>query len=209
MIITYLGKQFFKIQQGDLVLAFNPISKDSKSDVKPSRFGSVIALSTINHPDYNGFDMVSHGEIIPFQVHGPGDYEIKDVFIKGIMTETMLDNKKYINTIYSLFIENISLCFLGAISGKNKLNSDVLEDIGTPDILFVPIGNNELLSPSEAYKLAVSLEPKIIIPMDYDDKTLKAFLKEGGQEKIIPVEKLAVKLKELAGREGEIVVLSY
>jgi hypothetical protein len=30
MIITYLGKQFFKIGQGDLTVVFNPISKDSK-----------------------------------------------------------------------------------------------------------------------------------------------------------------------------------
>ncbi|HUC88529.1 MAG TPA: MBL fold metallo-hydrolase [Candidatus Paceibacterota bacterium] len=209
MIITYLGKQFFKIQQGDLVLAFNPISKDSKSGAKPSRFGSTIALSTANHPDYNGFDMVSHGETIPFEVRGPGDYEIKDIFIKGIMTETMLDGKKYINTIYSLSVDNISLCFLGAVSNKIKLDSNVLEEIGSPDILFVPIGNNELLAPSEAYKLAVSIEPKIIIPMDYDEKTLKAFLKEGGQEKIAPIEKLSIKSKELIGREGEIVVLSY
>jgi hypothetical protein len=45
--------------------------------------------------------------------------------------------------------------------------------------------------------------------MDYDEKTLKAFLKEGGQEKIAPIEKLSIKSKELIGREGEIVVLSY
>ena len=29
MIITYFGKEFFKVQQVDLVIAFNPISKDS------------------------------------------------------------------------------------------------------------------------------------------------------------------------------------
>ncbi len=216
MIITYLGKQFFKIQQGDLVLAFNPISKDSKSGGKASRFGSAIALSTTNHPDFNGFDMVSHGETVPFEVKGPGDYEIKDVFIKGIMTETELDKKKYINTIYSLSIENISLCFLGCVS-EGKLSASVREDIGNPDILFVPVGNDELLSASEAYKLAVSLEPSVIIPMDYpsdqsiragDDKTLKAFLKEAGQEKVQSIDKLTIKAKELVGREGEIIVLS-
>ena len=207
MIITYLGKQFFKIGQGSLTVAFNPISKDSKSGVAASRFGSDIALSTINHPDYNGFDMVSHGENVPFDVHGPGDYEIKDIFIKGIMTEVVLGGKKYINTIYSLKIENISLCFLGAITA-GKLSADVRGQIESPDILFVPIGNGELLNPEEAYKLAVSLEPSIIIPMDYDDKTLKAFLKEGGQDNVKPLEKLTIKAKELAGREGEIVVLS-
>lgn len=206
MIITYLGKQFFKIQQGNLIIAFNPISKDSKYFTS-SRFGSDIAFSTTNHPDYNGFDMVSHGDTVPFEVKGPGDYEIKDIFIKGIMTETELSGKKYINTIYSLSIENISICFLGCIN-QGKLNSDVRGQIDPPDILFVPAGNKELLSTSEAYKLAVSLEPKIIIPMDYESADLKAFLKEGGQEQVKPIEKLTIKAKELVGREGEIVVLS-
>ena len=207
MIITYLGKQFFKIGQGSLTVAFNPISKDSKYSEKVSRFGSDIALSTINHPDYNGFDMVAHGETVPFQISGPGDYEIKDIFIKGIMTQSEIGGKKYINTIYSLSIENISLCFLGAISDE-KLSSGIRGQIETPDILFVPIGNNDLLGPAEAYKLAVTLEPKIIIPMDYDEKTLKAFLKEAGQEKVASIDKLTIKAKELIGREGEVVVLS-
>lgn len=206
MIITYLGKQFFKIQQGNLIIAFNPISKDSKS-FSSSRFGSDIAFSTTNHPDYNGFDMVSHGDTVPFEVKGPGDYEIKDIFIKGIITDTEISGKKYINTIYSLTIENISLCFLGCIN-QGKLNADVRGQIDSPDILFVPVGNKELLSTSEAYKLAVSLEPKIIIPMDYESSDLKAFLKEGGQEQVKPIEKLTIKAKELVGREGEIVVLS-
>jgi L-ascorbate metabolism protein UlaG (beta-lactamase superfamily) len=207
MIITYLGKQFFKIGQGSLVVAFNPISKDSKYSAKVSRFGSDIALSTINHPDYNGFDVVSHGETVPFEINGPGDYEIKDIFIKGVMTETEIGGKKYINTIYSLSIENISLCFLGAMSNE-KLNLSIRDQIGSPDVLFIPIGNKDLLSPSEAYKLAVTLEPKIIIPMDYDEVTLKAFLKEAGQDKTMPIDKLTIKAKELIGREAEIIVLS-
>jgi L-ascorbate metabolism protein UlaG (beta-lactamase superfamily) len=206
MIITYLGKQFFKISQGDLVLAFNPISKESKVS-KGSRFGSAMALSTANHPDFNGFDMVSHGETVPFAVRGPGDYEVKDIFIKGVMTETELDKKKYINTIYSLSIEGISLCFLGAVKAGN-IDAQIREQITEPDILFIPVGNEELMTAGEAYKLAVSLEPKVIIPMDYDDKTLKAFLKEAGQEGVKDIEKLTIKAKELVGREAEIVVLS-
>ena len=118
-----------------------------------------------------------------------------------------LNNKKYINTIYFLNIENISICFLGCMS-NTKISAETIGEIGSPDILFVPIGNHNLLDPAEAYKLAVSLEPKIIIPMDYDDKTLKAFLKEGGQDKVASIDKLTIKAKELIGREGEIVVLS-
>lgn len=205
MIITYLGKQFFKVQQGDTVLAFNPIGKGSKAG-SVSRFGADIALTTTNHPDFNGTDLLSHGDTVPFVVDGPGDYESKDIFIRGFMTETSLGGKKYINTIYSLTVDGISLCFLGALSDE-KLPAEVRESIGTPDILFVPVGGGDVLEATPAYKLAVTLEPKIIIPMDYDAAALKAFLKEAGDEKVEPLEKLTIKKKDLEGKDADVVVL--
>src|SRR3990167_10047148 len=108
MIITYNGLQFFKIQQGDMVIAFNPVSKGSKTGVS-AHFGADIALITTNHLDYNGLDQLSHGERVPFAITGPGDYEIKEIFIKGVLSNTLIAdpakdgvNKKYINTIYYL-----------------------------------------------------------------------------------------------------------
>src|SRR3989338_8064094 len=104
MIITYFGKQFFKIQRGDMALAFNPVSKSSKTGIS-AHFGADIALITANHPDYNGIEQLSHGERTPFAVTGPGDYEIKEIFIKGMMSNATLGGKKYINTIYSLAVD--------------------------------------------------------------------------------------------------------
>lgn len=208
MIISHFGKQFFKVQYGDTVLAFNPISKDSKTG-KPSRFGADIVLSTTNHSDYNGLDQVSHGETVPFAVIGPGDYEVKDIFIKGTLDETVIDGKKYINTIYTLTVDSINLCFLGAIT-RDKLSSEAREAIGDPDVVFVPIGGNGTLEPAFAYKLAMSLEPKLIIPMDIEDApkdALKTFLKEGGQDKAEMLDKLTIKRKDIETKEGEIVVL--
>lgn len=204
MIITYLGKEFFKIQQGELVVAINPVSKDSKEKV--SRFGARMALSTMNHPDFNGFENVSHGDTVPFEISGPGDYEIQGIFIKGIQTTVQYDGEKYINTIYSFSVDNISICFLGALS-EGKLPADVREQIDSPDIVFISIGGSGTMGASEAYKLAVSLDAKVIIPMEYDDKLLKAFLKEGGQESTKSIEKLTIKAKELLDKEGEIIVL--
>lgn len=207
MIITYLGKQFFKIGQGDLTVVFNPISKDSKLSSKISKFGSDIALSTTNHPDYNGFEMVSHGETAPFEIYGAGSYEVKNIIVNGFQTNVTLSEKKFVNTIYNLSIDNISICFLGTLSGE-KLGPEILEKIDTPDILFLPIGGGDLIDPVEAYKLATSIEPKIIIPMDYDEKSLKSFLKEAGQESVKEVDKIVLKAKDILGREGEVMVLS-
>lgn len=206
MIVTYFGKQFFKIQQGDMVLAFNPVSKISKSGIS-AHFGADIALITTNHPDYNGIEQLSHGERAPFVISGPGDYEIKEIFIKGIMSDANIGGKKYINTIYSLSVDNINIAFLGALSNP-EISKEAREMIDGPDIFFVPIGNKGLLDVKQSAKLASSLEPKMIIPMDYDNTSLKAFLKELGEEKAEVLDKLTIKRKDLEGKEGEVVVLT-
>ncbi|OGJ05818.1 hypothetical protein A2456_01660 [Candidatus Nomurabacteria bacterium RIFOXYC2_FULL_36_19] len=205
MIITYFGKQFFKIQKGDMVLAFNPVSKSSKTGIN-AHFGADVALVTTNHPDYNGVEQLSHGDRVPFAINGPGDYEIKDVFIKGVLSEASLADKKYINTIYMFSVDNINVAFLGALSNV-EISKEAHEAINSPDILFVPIGGKGLLDPKSAAKFALSFEPKMIIPMDYDDSSLKVFLKEIGEEKAEVVDKLTLKLKDLEGKEGEVVVL--
>lgn len=204
MVITYLGKQFFKLQLGDTVIAFNPIGKDSK--LKGSRFGADIALITTNHPDYNGAEQVSFGEKQPFIARGPGEYEVKDIPIKGIPSESMVGGEKRRNTIYTLSMDKMTVCFLGALSNKEKVE----RGSEAVDILFVPIGGKGVLSPAEAYQVAVSFEPKVIIPMDYEEgsEELKKFLKEGGAQKVEPMDKFTVKAKDIEGKEGEIVLLS-
>jgi len=205
MIIAYFGKQFFKIQQGDLALAFNPVSKSSKTGIT-AHFGTDIALITTNHPDFNGVEQLSHGEREPFVVGGPGDYEVKEIFIKGVLSDALIATKKYINTIYSFSVDDISIVFLGALANTN-LTKDTQEAINGPDILFVPVGGKGMLDAKDAAKFASSLEPKLIIPMDYDDASLKAFLKELGEEKAEVVDKLTLKKKDLDNKEGEVVVL--
>jgi len=205
MIITYFGKQFFKIQQGDMVLAFNPVSKSSKTGIS-AHFGADLAFVSTNHPDYNGVEQLSHGDRVPFIISGPGDYEVKDVFVKGVMSNAQIANKKYINTIYLLTVDGIDIVFLGALSDI-EISKESREAIEEPDILFVPVGGKSVLDAKQAAKLASSLEPKMIIPMDYDNSSLKLFLKEIGEEKAEVVDKLTLKRKDLEGKEGEVVVL--
>ena len=136
-----------------------------------------------------------------FVITGPGEYEVKDVFIKGFLSEA----KDLINTIYLITFEGMKLCFLGALSSP-ELRTDVREMLEDVDILLVPVGGGDVLDPAAAYKLAVSIEPSIIIPMHYNKQGLDQFLKEGGQ-KVEAIDKFVVKKKDLEGKEGEIVVL--
>ncbi len=205
MIITYHGVEFFKVQFGDTTIAFNPISKESKS--KTTRFFADIALVSLNDKDMNGAENLSYNGKEPFVISGPGEYEVKDVFIKGFASKSMYGGKEKINTIYSVTLENMNICFLGALSDIN-LSSEVKESLGDVDILFLPVGDEGVLDAKNAEKLSVEIEPKIIIPMHYNDSTLKKYLKEAGEDNVKAIDKLTLKRKDLEGKEGESIVLS-
>ena len=222
MVITHHGGQCFKVTFGDLTLAFDPIAKNG---TLPSvRFGADIALVSRNHPDMNGVDEVTYGEKVPFVVEGPGEYERQGVVIQGFLSKSHYGLAKgqteAVNTIYSVDLEDMTLVHLGALS-DTELTKEAREGIGEIDVLFVPVGGDSprsssgggdgVLTPAKAHELAVSLEPKIIIPMHWsgmgDPKSLETFLKDAGSagEKM---DKLTLKKKDLIGRDGSILVLT-
>ena len=209
MIISYHNHEFFKVQFGDTILAFNPISKDSK--LKGARFGADVALSSLNHPDFNGVENVTFGERAPLAIFGPGEYEVKGVFVRGFSVKTTYEKEDRIATLYLVNLEGMNLCFAGPIKTR-EFDKNLMAALEEIDVLFVPIGGGDVLAANEAYKLAVALEPKLIIPMHYDEAggkaALKAFFKEGGESEVKPVDKLTLKKKDLEGKEGEIVVLA-
>ena len=208
MIITFEGAEFVKITHGDLTVAINPISKESK--LKSSSFGADLCLITTNHPDMNGVETVTRGEKTPFVIKGPGEYEFREMFIEGFLSKSFYDKKERINTIYYLEIDKMQIAFLGA-HGEPDVSNEVKEEMADIDILFVPIGGEGVLDAQEAYKLAVKREPKVIIPIHFgsigEKDALKKFLEEGGSEDVKPVDKLTVKLKDLSDKKGEIIVL--
>lgn len=205
MIITYHGVDFFKVSQGDTTIAINPVSKDSK--IKSTRFGADITLISTNDTEHNGSDVTSRGEKESFVISGPGEYEIGGVFIHGFLSKALGEK---VNTIYTIDMEGMRLCFMGALA-DSKISSEAKEAIEGIDILFVPIGDSGVLDPSAAHKLAVQFEPKIIIPAHYGDvgvqNALKTFLKEAGEENAERADKLTIKKKDLDGREGDVIVL--
>lgn len=104
----------------------------------------------------------------------------------------------------------MNICYLGALNNV-ELKRETVESLGDIDILFVPIGGEGVLDPAKAYKLAVSLEARLIIPIHFGEiggnkDALKIFLKEAG-ENVTPTDKLTLKKKDLEGKEGDVVVL--
>jgi L-ascorbate metabolism protein UlaG (beta-lactamase superfamily) len=202
MVITFYGEAYIKIQQGEQIIAFNPISKDYNP--KALKFGSDIALISCNLPAYNGKENVTFGSKEPFIIDGPGEYEIGGMFIRGFATPGPAGK---INTIFTLLLDGIRICHLGALA-EPDISSEIVEEIGVVDILFLPIGGGSVIDAKGATKVSSLLEPKIIVPIGYKDMTeLSKYLKEEGIDKDNSTDKLTIKKKDLEGKEAEVVVI--
>ena len=105
-------------------------------------------------------------------IQQPGEYEVSTVSVQGIAAKAHIDHdEKKRNTIYKIIADDFRIAVTGNIAGE--LTEDQLEQIGTVDILVVPVGGFGLtMDGLEALKLIKKVEPKIIIPVHYDQKDI-------------------------------------
>lgn len=210
MVITWYGQSCFKIQSGELVIVIDPFSKDL--GLTPPRFRSDILLVTHEHYDHANTESLS-GE--PFLISGPGEYEVKGVYIRGVETyhDTSQGRKFGMNTAYRIECEEITLLHLGDF-GEETVRDKTLEEIGDVDVLMIPVGGTYTIDAEEAAKIVKQIEPRFVIPMHYKIPGLKIslesaelFLKEMGAGKTQAQEKFTLKKKDISEEEKTEVML--
>lgn len=216
MKLTWSGQSCFQISvsnakdsSADIVI--DPF--DEKLGLKVPNLDADVLLMTHGHHDHHNAKAVK-GE--PFSIEGPGEYEIKNVFVKGISSfhDDQMGKERGVNTIYIIEAEHIKFCHLGDL-GQKQLTDEQVDAIGMVDILMIPVGGNYTIGAGEATKVIGQLSPKIVIPMHYALPKLsvkldgvETFLKAMGKTATQAVDKLVVKTSTLP-KEGdmEIVVL--
>ena len=202
MEITYFGQSAFKIRGKKTTLVTDPFSPEMMGIKIPATVAEVVTVSH-QHEDHNYLLAISGNPLI---ISGPGEYEVKGAKVLGIATyhDSAKGEKRGKNTVYRIEIDGISLVHLGDLG--EKLNDKEVEILDGVDILMIPVGGIYTISAHEAVEVISQLEPKIIIPMHYNESALKTFLKEAG-ENPKPEAKLTLKRKDLEGKEGDVFVL--
>ncbi len=216
MQIFWKGQSCFQLITGlpagrQVKIVIDPFSEEI--GLRLPKLEADILLTTHSHEDHNNIKAVggpSAGSG-PFLIQGPGEYEVKGVYIKGI--PSFHDEETGENTIYIIEVEDLKICHLGDL-GQKELTEEQVEGIGEIDVLMIPVGGVYTISSKEALKVMSQIEPKVTIPMHYALPKLKSklegvdnFLKILGIKSVVPEEKLIIKKKDMSGEEAKIVVL--
>ena len=194
-----------RLKNGPVSLVIDPVSDES--GLKMTSVDADILLSTTGKIDPD----IKAVKGNPFLIDSPGEYEIKDIFIRGVDLKNIGDKE---NTAYVIDSEDMVLCHLGAIA-KKELTVGEIEKIGDIDILIIPVGGEATINGETARKIISQIEPKLVIPVSYRLPQLKekvdgleGFFKTMGVKAPETTNKLTVKSKDLPDEETRIVVLT-
>jgi L-ascorbate metabolism protein UlaG (beta-lactamase superfamily) len=206
--IKWLGHACFRIRAREATIVMDPVPRSLGYKVEKQR-ADIVTLSH-DHPGHTATEIISGEYKI---VHGPGEYEMNEVFITGI--RTYHDNRRGEehgrNTAYLVEVENMTICHLGDLG--HPLSAEQVEALSSVDILLVPIGGGTVLDAEAASEVVGQIDPKMVIPMQYrtqygdsDREGLDRFLKEMAVPEVRGVDKITIRASDL--REStEVVVL--
>lgn len=149
-------------------------------------------------------------------IEGPGEYGIADFDIRGVAAQRHLDTEAdpKRSTMYRIEGGDIRVALIGNI--YEKLSEDQLEALGIVDIVIIPVGGGGYTLDAEgAVALVRSIDPKVVIPIHYNDGALtyevpQAELEEFTKTLGVPVEDVTgkYKLKNAAALPQTLTVVS-
>lgn len=121
-------------------------------------------LITHDHADHNYVkDLAGPPQV----VKGTGPKTIKGISIKGIETfhDPSKGNERGPNTVFTFKVDELQVCHLGDLG--HVLGDKELAEIGSVDILLIPVGGYFTIDPKEATRVAEQIKPKAAIPMHF------------------------------------------
>lgn len=211
--ITWHGVSCFKIKSklvdDEVSVITDPYDSSCGLRVSKTLSANIVTVS-MKHPHHDNISAVSSARADKdlFVIDSPGEYEVSNIFVYGIQPPTNIKEK---NIIYRFELGGYSVVHLGNLNYEPS--SKEIEVIGDVDVLFVPVGNENVLETKKIVDLISSVDPRFVIPMDYKISGLKTkaepaekLLKELGVKQFETVKKLKVSRKDF-GEEMKVVVI--
>ena len=96
-----------------------------------------------------------------------GTAEVKGIGFRGIPTyhDDAKGQQRGENTIFCFEVDGVRVCHLGDLG--HQLNDKQVAELGSVDILLIPVGGFYTIDAKVATQLCDRLKPKVIIPMHF------------------------------------------
>lgn len=215
MDITWYGLSCFRIRERNVTIVCDPYQKSIGLTLP--KIKADIVTSSHDRPGHNAIDRIT-GD--PKIITGPGEYEVSNIFVTGATTyhRVKADQPREQNVVFFFEFNGFTIGHLGDLGEVPKQREIDELNLGEVDVLMVPVGGVNTLDPTRAVEVIGMLEPRLVIPMHYQQnglskqlhaelEPLDKFLKEFGVSTPEPIDMLKV-VKSSLPEETEVVLLT-
>ena len=211
MKIKWLGHSSFLIEsERGIKIITDPF--DETLGYKMPRIKVNIVTVSHEHFDHN-FVRGMKGKPVVFK--GLVKRESHKMEFRGISSyhDSVYGVQRGPNTIFVIKADGLNLCHLGDLG--HILSSDKLTEIGSVDILFIPVGGFYTIDSNQATQIIKDIKPKIAIPMHYKTRAIKFSIDPveiflSGKDKVKRLESSEFEIKsETLPKDTHIYVLQY
>jgi L-ascorbate metabolism protein UlaG (beta-lactamase superfamily) len=125
-----------------------------------------LLLVTHEHLDHNGVE-VARGEPTVLRATA-GTHESPLGAVVGIASEhdPVAGTERGPNTIFVFELDGLRVAHFGDF-GQSALRPEQAHALGSPDIVFLPVGGGPTVGGTAAAEIALSLHPSWVVPMHY------------------------------------------
>ena len=165
MRVKWLGHACFLITSSDgLRVITDPYAVGGGINYSPIKETADIVTVSHGHDDHSNVSAVQ-GK--PEGVRGDGTKTAKGIQFRGLPTyhDASQGSQRGPNTVFCFTVDDIKLCHLGDLG--HVLTPGQVNEIGTVDILFIPVGGFYTIDASIASRICDQLKPKVVIPMHF------------------------------------------
>lgn len=161
--VEWFGHACFRVRGKTKTLMFDPFKGIGLPEPKVK---ADIVLCSHGHQDHNNTKPVTHEKSVVMEAFS-GTRQIDNISIKGVATfhDESEGSERGRNCAYAVRFEDVAFCHLGDLG--HELSSSQTNEIGSVDVLFLPVGGFFTIDPRQARRVMESLKPRVAVPMHY------------------------------------------
>lgn len=174
MQVQWYGQSAFHLLAADASVFIDPFGDTSGLAARGIQFeypaiedvSADLLLVTHEHSDHNGVEAIGGNPAILRSTAGRLESPIGEVLAIASEHDAAAGTERGPNTIFAFELDGFRVVHFGDF-GQESLREEQAAAIGTPDLLFIPVGAGPTIGPEQAMAIIERLSPRWVVPMHY------------------------------------------
>jgi len=172
--IDWYGQSAFRLSGDQATVFIDPFGDMSPAAAHGIQFdyppiegvNADLLLVTHEHLDHNGVEAIAGDPTVLRATAGRHESPVGEVVGVASEHDDAAGTERGPNTIFVFDLDGVRVAHFGDF-GQRELREEQAAAVGSPDLVFLPVGAGPTIGPEQAALIIERLQPRWVVPMHY------------------------------------------